>query len=92
MGQLKRQLRALIGPFASIYYFRIENRFSNWVFVLTVFGHRYGGCLGIDVAWHDDVYPMLVAMPFKLLLFVLVDGWTMTVGSLVATYVVSAFC
>jgi len=29
-----------------------------------------------------------VAMPFKLLLFVLVDGWTMTVGSLVATYVV----
>jgi flagellar biosynthesis protein FliP len=27
-------------------------------------------------------------MPFKLLLFVLVDGWTMTVGSLVATYVV----
>ena len=32
--------------------------------------------------------PMLVAMPFKLLLFVLVDGWTMTVGSLDATYVV----
>jgi len=32
--------------------------------------------------------PMLVAMPFKLLLFVLVDGWSMTVGSLVATYVV----
>ena len=29
---------------------------------------------------------MLVAMPFKLLLFVLVDGWSMTVGSLVATY------
>ena len=30
--------------------------------------------------------PMLVALPFKLLLFVLVDGWSMTVGSLVATY------
>jgi len=29
-----------------------------------------------------------VALPFKLLLFVLVDGWTMTVGSLVSTYVV----
>ena len=28
--------------------------------------------------------PMLVALPFKLLLFVLVDGWSMTVGSLVA--------
>jgi len=32
--------------------------------------------------------PMLVALPFKLLLFVLVDGWSMTVGSLVATYAV----
>jgi flagellar biosynthetic protein FliP len=31
---------------------------------------------------------MLVALPFKLLLFVLVDGWSMTVGSLVATYAV----
>ena len=30
--------------------------------------------------------PMLVALPFKLLLFVLVDGWAMTVGSLAATY------
>lgn len=34
------------------------------------------------------ISPMLVALPFKLLLFVLVDGWTMTVGSLVSTYVV----
>ena len=33
--------------------------------------------------------PMLVSLPFKLLLFVLVDGWAMTVGSLVATYTVS---
>ena len=30
--------------------------------------------------------PMLVALPFKLLLFVLVDGWAMTVGSMAATY------
>ena len=33
--------------------------------------------------------PMLVSLPFKLLLFVLFDGWAMTVGSLVATYPVS---
>ena len=31
---------------------------------------------------------MLFSLPFKLLLFVLVDGWSMTVGSLVATYAV----
>jgi flagellar biosynthetic protein FliP len=31
--------------------------------------------------------PMLVALPFKLLLFVLVDGWAMTIGSIASTYV-----
>ena len=31
--------------------------------------------------------PMLIALPFKILLFVLVDGWSMTVGSLVSTYI-----
>ena len=30
--------------------------------------------------------PMLISLPFKLLLFVLVDGWSMTVGSLSATF------
>ena len=30
--------------------------------------------------------PMLIALPFKLLLFVLVDGWGMTIGSLAATF------
>ena len=30
--------------------------------------------------------PMLISLPFKLLLFVLVDGWAMTVGSLVTTF------
>lgn len=30
--------------------------------------------------------PMLIALPFKLLLFVLVDGWSMTVSSIASTY------
>jgi len=30
--------------------------------------------------------PMLVSAPFKILLFVLVDGWTLVVGSLVASF------
>jgi len=30
--------------------------------------------------------PILVSLPIKLLLFVLVDGWALTVGSLAATY------
>jgi len=30
--------------------------------------------------------PMLVSLPFKLLLFVLVDGWAMTIGSIASTY------
>ena len=31
--------------------------------------------------------PMMVSMPFKLLLFVMVDGWNLLVGSLVNTFV-----
>ena len=30
--------------------------------------------------------PMMISMPFKLLLFVLVDGWSLVTGSLVATF------
>jgi flagellar biosynthetic protein FliP len=30
--------------------------------------------------------PMLISLPFKLLLFVLVDGWSMTIGSLASTF------
>lgn len=32
------------------------------------------------------VSPMMVSLPFKLLLFVSVDGWTLTIGSLVQSY------
>ena len=38
---------------------------------------------------HDDAEPDAGVASFKLLLFVLVDGWAMTVGSLVATYQVT---
>jgi flagellar biosynthetic protein FliP len=30
--------------------------------------------------------PPIVSMPFKLLLFVLVDGWTLTMGSLASSF------
>ena len=30
--------------------------------------------------------PVMVSMPFKILLFVLVDGWVLLVQSLVASY------
>jgi flagellar biosynthetic protein FliP len=30
--------------------------------------------------------PMLISLPFKLMLFVMVDGWTLIVGSLVASF------
>lgn len=32
--------------------------------------------------------PVLISLPFKLLLFVLVDGWTLVVGSLLTSFVV----
>ena len=30
--------------------------------------------------------PVLVALPFKLILFVLADGWNLLIGSLVASF------
>ena len=32
------------------------------------------------------VPPVIVSLPFKLLLFVLVDGWALTMGSLAASF------
>jgi hypothetical protein len=34
--------------------------------------------------------PVMVSLPFKLLLFVLVDGWQLVVGSLMHSFVQSA--
>jgi flagellar biosynthetic protein FliP len=31
--------------------------------------------------------PVLISLPFKLMLFVLVDGWTLVMGSLAASFV-----
>jgi flagellar biosynthetic protein FliP len=33
--------------------------------------------------------PMMISMPFKLMLFVLVDGWTLIMGSLAASFAIS---
>jgi len=30
--------------------------------------------------------PMLISLPFKIMLFVLVDGWTLVMGSLAASF------
>ena len=30
--------------------------------------------------------PIIISMPFKLLLFVLVDGWALTMGSLASSF------
>jgi flagellar biosynthetic protein FliP len=33
--------------------------------------------------------PMMISMPFKLMLFVLVDGWTLIMGSLASSFAIS---
>lgn len=35
------------------------------------------------------VSPIIISLPFKLMLFVLVDGWTLLMGSLVQSFYVS---
>jgi hypothetical protein len=34
--------------------------------------------------------PVMISMPFKILLFILVDGWTLVVGSLMTSFVTGA--
>ena len=33
-----------------------------------------------------DMLPVVVSLPFKLIFFVLVDGWSLVAGSLVQSY------
>jgi len=33
--------------------------------------------------------PLIISLPFKLMLFVLVDGWSLVIGTLAASFVVS---
>jgi flagellar biosynthetic protein FliP len=33
--------------------------------------------------------PMIISLPFKIMLFVLVDGWAMIMGTLAASFYVS---
>jgi len=48
--------------------------------------HRYGDRFDPDVDGHDDATPIVISLPFKLIFFVLVDGWRLVAGSLVASY------
>jgi len=33
--------------------------------------------------------PLIISLPFKLMLFVLVDGWSLVVGTLAASFIVT---
>jgi flagellar biosynthetic protein FliP len=53
----------------------------------SVSGHRHGGVQHPDVLGMMMLSPVLVALPFKLMLFVLADGWNLLIGSLAASFV-----
>jgi flagellar biosynthetic protein FliP len=40
----------------------------------------------IDDPFSDHLPPVVVSLPFKLIFFVLVDGWSLVAGSLVQSY------
>jgi len=62
---------------------RLRDRFPA---VPAVPDHRPRGRLGADVDGHDDAAAGVVSLPFKLIFFVLVDGWALVAGSLVQSY------
>jgi flagellar biosynthetic protein FliP len=47
--------------------------------------HRHGGGQRADEPGHDDAQPGAGGLPFKLMLFVLADGWNLLLGSLAAS-------
>ena len=49
--------------------------------------HRHGGGQRADEPGHDDAQPGAGGLPFKLLLFVLADGWNLHRFSLAASFV-----
>ena len=54
--------------------------------LLAVPDHRPDRQLDADEHGHDDAAPVFISLPFKILLFVLVDGWDLVTPSLVASF------
>lgn len=50
------------------------------------FDYRPGDSQRVDGIRDDDGSPATIALPFKLMLFVLVDGWQLLVGSLAQSF------
>jgi flagellar biosynthetic protein FliP len=48
--------------------------------------HRHGGSQVLMSMGMMMLSPVIVALPFKLMLFVLVDGWNLLIGSLVQSF------
>ena len=48
--------------------------------------HRYGRGNADHVDGHDDAATTEISLPFKVLFFVLIDGWNLLVGSLVRSF------
>jgi len=48
--------------------------------------HRSGGRVGDASVGMVQLPPVMVSAPFKILLFVLVNGWNLVVGSLVRSF------
>lgn len=66
---------------------RVENRISDRLHDFhPFFDYRPGDCQRVDGIGDDDGSPATIALPFKLMLFVLVDGWQLLVGSLAQSF------
>ena len=57
-------------------------RFAQWIAITMLVVASVLMSMGMMM-----LSPMMISMPFKLMLFVLVDGWSLTMGSLAASFV-----
>lgn len=64
----------------------LKTAFQIGFTIFIPFDYRPGDCQRVDGIGDDDGSPATIALPFKLMLFVLVDGWQLLVGSLAQSF------
>ena len=65
---------------------KVDHAHSGIPYLCALHHHRHGHRLGVMSMGMMMLPPMMIALPFKLVFFVLVDGWYVLVGSLVQSF------
>ena len=63
----------------------LKTAFQIGFMILSLPDYRHG-CGQRPDGDGDDISPMIISLPFKIMLFVMVDGWLLIMGTLAASF------